>query len=294
MANTENVELQYSNIGNNPLPPNPTSVLGNNTTTSTNTPSLTNSKLEEEEEKKPVMVDNNNNDTLFGDLPQEETFVDSNDITEIELEDTDGTATNRESLHLIYNNSSIDIWCFCFCIKSNRFSNLIEQCIYKLKLKIDLWLKNKKHFGVCRFVTISVLIWMIISIFFGFCLFMTITSISCLIKEYEWNNNIVHEMCFIKSYHINEMINNCSAYIYQINVINSTQCPLISNYKIFNISLTNCQNQSQNDIYNINNTYQCYMFSCDDNQIHFEYRTFDYWYCGYLPLIFGIVLFCLG
>eukprot|EP01083_Nonionella_stella_P059822 156545_1 len=263
MAATDKVELQYSNIAKPPpstgSPPWPS--------TTNTTPSVTVSMDEQQKKESKALQESS-----YGNIPEQ-----SHPVGRTSTDRSKSLPSiAKDPLHLVYKNgNSLNIWCFCFCIQSRLCPNFIEKSIYKLKVRNDHLFKKKLRFGAIRFVSLTVLVWVLISVFFSSSIFVIIASVSCMMDQHEWNDETFNQTCVLQSYL------NCS-----VILIDSSHC---TEHKLYHLS-----EDDHCTKYAINSSHPCWMRQCDDNEVHLEYPSFDEWYCGYVPLTIGIILLCVG
>lgn len=274
----------------------------------------------------------NQSSNLYGGLAPSAEF---HDINEEEDDHTQmignrySVSNNNNSYDDDIDDGSFDIWCFCFFISSRRFCQCINDRLITYKNNNEIRSKEKRrHLGVCRYITQSIMIWIFISIYFGACLFIIFSSIECINSDNTnstISSNLYQEMCIVRSYStplchdintndINDI--NQTYTLWHFNIINSTHCDNIDNKKIFNISMdeytyninTNTNNNNLcpllDDNYSINETKICYIESCNVNEVHFtdssstNDKAYYEWFCdnnlSTSMLIIGILGICFG
>ena len=323
-----------------------------NTTASPDTPSVTNTstiatytnttnELKEEEKQQinghnttNTMSDDdghlngahhnsNQSSNLYGDLAPSAEFHDINEEEDdhAQMIGTRYSVSNHNNPYDgdIDDRLSFRIWCFCFFISSRRFPQCINDKFITYKNNKEIRSKDKRrHLGVCRYITQSIIIWIIISIYFGSCLFIIFTSIGCM-QQNDNNSinstnldNLHQEMCIMRSPENKscDIIPNETYQLWHMNIINSTNCDNIDNNKLFSISMdeyTTDKNKCPllDDNYSINERKTCYIKSCDVNEVYFtdsfstnEDSNVYQWFCRHnlstSMLIIGIVGICFG
>ena len=271
-----NLEL-YSNMNGTKYSRESPSTFGDNhvpSSTATYTNTNTTNELKEEEEKGQIVrnindgdtpnSDNNHHhdhnhnhnhnhnhdnnkfsnqiDSPFGNLAPKAEFLDINEEEDDETPLHKYSESNNNTFDDDIDDGSFDIWCFCFFFSSRRLPDCINQPLITIKTKNDLKSKNQRHLGVCRYITQTIIIWILVSLYFGFCLFIIFASIEeCITDNVDNNINQKWETCTIHSYTTplctitDNNINN-TYQLWHINIKNSTNCPLLDNNKTFTIS----------------------------------------------------------